>query len=517
MWTTVRAGDRAVPAARWCAAAGAAVLAVVLCGWAVAALARRDAGLDDHVIAVARDLASGLFLTAGILRLVRWRLTGDPYSARAALSLFAMGTALPGSELLAPVLHPALDGTTTPPDVRAVFLAPAMLLLAAAPRSGRSAAAAPVSPRLGVAAGAVSAAAVAGAVALVSHGGPDGAYVSIEVVAAAVWTTLAVRSGWLARRLSRPPLVVVAAALALMALSEAVRAVTFAGVTGLVGLGSCCQLAAASVVSVAASVELRATVRATHDDTLHLARALTEARARLARLEQEQRARLHDARSAVVGVIGASQLLSQVSSGSGHGAETLRRLMLAELLRLQAVLETDAVEAVTEFPLADVLRPVLLARRIDGLRVDERLGRHVVRGRPRATATAVDNLLHNVLRHAPGARVSVRVDRCGDQVRLTVDDDGPGIPPDERARVVLPGVRGRDATCEGSGLGLFLVATTMRGQGGTLELRDRPGGGTRVLLTLPAVAPDTAGLDTIGTSSTDFGTAGSGTADALVA
>jgi signal transduction histidine kinase len=58
-----------------------------------------------------------------------------------------------------------------------------------------------------------------------------------------------------------------------------------------------------------------------------------------------------------------------------------------------------------------------------------------------------------------------------------VRDDGPGIPPAARASVLLPFRRlDRDATVEGSGLGLSLVAALMRVHGGTVELADnRPG------------------------------------------
>lgn len=479
---------------------GGAIVLVVLCGWAVSVLAGRDATLDDHIVVVARDLASGLFLVAGILRLVRWRLTGEPYAARAALSLFAMGTALAGSEVLTPLLHPGPDAITTSPDVRAAFLAPAMLLLAAAPQPTETVARPPVSRRLAAAALTASGSVVVLGRLLASAVHPTAAYIAIEVAAGAGWAALALRAARQSRRLDRPVLVLVAGALGLMALSEAARVLSLGGVAQAAGLGSLCQLAAAAVVALAASIELRAAMRASGDDTLGLARALLDAQTRLAQIEQDQRARLHDARSAVVGVIGASRLLSldpaDAAGPAGpadpsdpiYGTATLHRMMLAELHRLQGVLEADAVEPTTDFPLADALRPVLLAHRIDGLHIDDLLGHPTVSGRPRATATAVDNLLRNVARHAPGAAVSLRADRVGDRVRVLVDDDGPGIPFAERDRVLLPGVRGRDAGPEGSGLGLFIAANTMRSQDGTLEVTARPGGGTRVVLTLPAAS-----------------------------
>ncbi len=68
----------------------------------------------------------------------------------------------------------------------------------------------------------------------------------------------------------------------------------------------------------------------------------------------------------------------------------------------------------------------------------------------------LDNLLRNARVHAPGARVRVGVAAGGDgTARITVDDDGPGIPPEEREAVLGRGVRSRTAVAPGSGLGLF--------------------------------------------------------------
>ena len=75
---------------------------------------------------------------------------------------------------------------------------------------------------------------------------------------------------------------------------------------------------------------------------------------------------------------------------------------------------------------------------------------------------------------------------------MLVEDDGPGIPDEERARVVLAGVRGSTARGVGEGLGLSSALRAMTGQGGALRVEQRSGGGTRVVLTWPLVAPVTA-------------------------
>ncbi len=69
--------------------------------------------------------------------------------------------------------------------------------------------------------------------------------------------------------------------------------------------------------------------------------------------------------------------------------------------------------------------------------------------------------------------------------RITVDDDGPGLTPDERASAVQRGKR-LDETKPGSGLGLSIVADLVGLYGGKLELAQAPLGGLRARLTLPA-------------------------------
>jgi signal transduction histidine kinase len=74
-------------------------------------------------------------------------------------------------------------------------------------------------------------------------------------------------------------------------------------------------------------------------------------------------------------------------------------------------------------------------------------------------------------------------------VVLTVDDDGPGVPPERRQDVFerfvrLDDARSRDAG--GAGLGLAVVAATAMRSGGDVELTDSPLGGARVVVRLPS-------------------------------
>jgi two-component system OmpR family sensor kinase len=72
--------------------------------------------------------------------------------------------------------------------------------------------------------------------------------------------------------------------------------------------------------------------------------------------------------------------------------------------------------------------------------------------------------------------------------RVTVDDQGPGIPRDERARIWQPYYRldrDRNAPAGGSGLGLSVVADLMRLLGGRAWVENAPGGGARFTAEFP--------------------------------
>jgi PAS domain S-box-containing protein len=125
----------------------------------------------------------------------------------------------------------------------------------------------------------------------------------------------------------------------------------------------------------------------------------------------------------------------------------------------------------------------------------------------------LENLLNNTAKHTPRAsKIWIRVERAGNDALVVVEDDGPGVPENERERIFEAFRQGSGAG-SGSGVGLALVAAFAELHGGRAWVEQRPGGGAsfRVRLAVhphrgPVVVPDVevADQDTgAGSSSAD--------------
>jgi signal transduction histidine kinase len=109
--------------------------------------------------------------------------------------------------------------------------------------------------------------------------------------------------------------------------------------------------------------------------------------------------------------------------------------------------------------------------------------------RPNEIRRAVRNLVENAV--AYGSRADVQIANSSDGYDIVVDDEGPGIPEDERVRVFEPFVRlesSRNAATGGTGLGLTLAKAIAEGHGGQIVLENRAQGGLRARMHLPRMA-----------------------------
>ncbi len=113
-------------------------------------------------------------------------------------------------------------------------------------------------------------------------------------------------------------------------------------------------------------------------------------------------------------------------------------------------------------------------------------GEAAVRVRPDAFRRCLGNLVANAQRHA--THVALEGAREGRFLTIHVDDDGPGIPPENRDDVFRPFVRldeARNQDAGGTGLGLSIARDIARGHGGDIVLTDSAMGGLRATVRIP--------------------------------
>ena len=180
--------------------------------------------------------------------------------------------------------------------------------------------------------------------------------------------------------------------------------------------------------------------------------------------------------------------------------DELRRKTLADLDELEAMVsatlafgrDTLSDEPFAPLDLAELLRTLLDEAGDAWPEAAERLGytgpdHLTVTARPLALKRALTNLVSNALKYGGGARLTLTPPRER-MVTILVDDDGPGIPPEETDRVFQPFVRleaSRNRETGGVGLGLTIARNILRAHGGEVHLAPRPGGGTRATVMLP--------------------------------
>ena len=107
--------------------------------------------------------------------------------------------------------------------------------------------------------------------------------------------------------------------------------------------------------------------------------------------------------------------------------------------------------------------------------------------RPAALASAFQNIIENAARHAK-SKIEITETDGVDQIVITIDDNGFGIPDARRVDAMRPFVRldeSRSSETGGTGLGLSIAQTAIENHGGQINLEDSPLGGLRVRVVLP--------------------------------
>jgi signal transduction histidine kinase len=440
----------------------------------------------DDVAVLALACAAALFVVAGVVRLARWRLAGDPHSALVGSALIVMGG------LFLPVLGIAEVGGALDHRelgealIRALasLIVAGLVLRALRSRSvhpfERPARLLPLLAVVVLAAFGALAAAEAALVQPVPHG-PEAAQV-ISVALALGWLVLA--AAVLRRDPGRPWSRRTAPSFCALALAEAAYGHQPGATLGTaVALTACMGVAALAVRS--ANLDLEGALHQNERTIGSLSQTLREVRGQAVELSEWRAHLVHDADNAVAGIRAALDVLDARQGASDPPAARLCRAATEEIQHLDHLLHRTADEPAAPFDVAAVVRRVALTASALGQEVYYQGDRAVAVGRPNDLVVTLKNLLVNADRHAPGSPVDLVVEQRGDQVRILCRDRGPGVDPQTAGGIFERGVRGPVST--GSGLGLHEARTLMRSQGGDLVLAPR-GPGACFVATLPTAA-----------------------------
>ncbi|HEY1539090.1 MAG TPA: HAMP domain-containing sensor histidine kinase [Solirubrobacteraceae bacterium] len=236
---------------------------------------------------------------------------------------------------------------------------------------------------------------------------------------------------------------------------------------------------------------------------LDAARAETEGA--LARQREFVADASHELRTPLTSVLANLELLADSLDGdqqdAAHSALRSSRRMRRLVADLLLLARHDAARQAPHTP-TNVGQVLIEAAAELGLIADEHAlsiepNRALVDGARDELHRLALNLMENAIRHTPrGTHVRAAVERVDDQVRLTVEDDGPGIPDDLRSRVFERFVRGVGDRGGSSGLGLSIVHAVAESHGGTVTVQSPTSNGagrahgTRFEVTLPLSASE---------------------------
>jgi signal transduction histidine kinase len=181
--------------------------------------------------------------------------------------------------------------------------------------------------------------------------------------------------------------------------------------------------------------------------------------------------------------------------------EEQRRKMLLDLEELEAMVsatlavgrDTSLEEPVAPLDLSELVRTVLDETADASPDAAEHLhfagpDHLVVRARPFALKRALTNLVSNAVKYGGCASVTLEGEDSR-HITLAVEDEGPGIPPGDIERLFQPFQRletSRNRETGGIGLGLTIARNILRAHGGDVLLGNRPAGGARATMILPA-------------------------------
>jgi two-component system, OmpR family, sensor kinase len=208
----------------------------------------------------------------------------------------------------------------------------------------------------------------------------------------------------------------------------------------------------------------------------------------------------HELRSPLTAIRGQLEVLAHQEHPSEQEVRGVETVALREIGRVErlvedmlslARLDEGVGPSLQEVSAAGFLRELAEARQSEDERVGE-LAEGTIQLDPDLVAQVVRNLLDNANRYAGEGQVLLSARPAGSSLVISVDDDGPGVPPEDRERVFDRFHRrdsARDRASGGSGLGLGIARAIVVAHGGRIWVEDSPLGGARVSFSLPRFSP----------------------------
>lgn len=187
---------------------------------------------------------------------------------------------------------------------------------------------------------------------------------------------------------------------------------------------------------------------------------------------------------------------------SGKLKKESRRLaaLVQDVIELSRLQSTDMVLNSTLVDIEQVVAESVDRNRLtaEGKNIELLVGGKAprpVHGDPELLGTALRNLIENAIRYSPeNTKVGIGMAVKGDTVRISVKDQGPGIPDDEQDRIFERFYRvdpSRSRQTGGTGLGLSIVKHIVGQHGGEVTLWSQPGSGSTFTIALPIVDEET--------------------------
>ena len=468
-----------------------AALAVV--GLAVPTALDRVPSLSTavHAQSALRTTWSVLFVCAGILRMVRWRLTGEARAALLGTGMFCFGLISAPTAALAPLIeHDSMSIWLSPvtrfvavaafqATLIRVFLSPAVRTAVRPLRT---------TTRLLLTSASVLALIIAAQHLVAPIDAPPRFWFLLGASQAGAWFVFSAAALFTGYDRADASMFWIGLGLLLLGTAELLHAIAFVQPHASAFYATCLQIVAAGIAITNSAMDLSLVFSADSNHMLLLSGQLQDAELMLTEEERLQAERLHDARSVIAALKAASFTLDRYDERLDTEVKhRLRSSLVSELARLEQVIDGRRQEPLSAFRLSAALEPLLVAERENDLDIKVDLKDIAVVGRPLELATVVQNLLVNARRYAAGSVVRITAVRMRQHVQITVEDKGPGIDPTQHELVFERGHRCSPAG-DGSGLGLYLARRLMREQGGEIVVRNRTGGGTSMVLTLRAPA-----------------------------